>query len=290
MNKIFYECTSLESLPDIKRWNFDKVNNMDYILEGSPINFPLIQAKDKWEKIKEKLYSFFIIVKDFILSAYVNYLPLFIVIIFFILLLPYVCFNLLFLPFKLIYFGLKTDKEEFHFNFQELYDYFTHINGGKEFNSEKNKIAILNIIFVFIMIINSLYLIYEKIYDKLKSKYFLISSLTLNWISLITLIINLHILIELNHSFAIYRQNVNDRFYYAYNNTYDTNNYTDNNSYADTYNKTNYDINETDNADNDVDYETKIISKNEYYNLGDFTFEIMSSSSLMFLCTIFFFL
>jgi len=288
MNKIFDECISLESLPEIKCWNFDKVNNMEDILEGSPINFPLIQTKDKWEKIKEKLYSFLIIVKDFILSAYINFVPLFILIIFFALLLLYFCFNSLFLPFKLIYFGLKTYKEEFHFNFQILYDFFTLINGGKEFNSEKIKIAILNIIFVFIMIINSLYLIYEKIYDKLKSKYFLIISLTLNWISLIILIINLYTLNELNNSFAIYRQNVNDRFHYTYNNTYDTNNYTDNNSYADTYNDTNYDINGTDNADNDVDYETKIISKNEYFNLGNLDSEIIYSWYLIFFCTIFF--
>ena len=288
MNKIFYECTSLESLPDIKRWNFDKVNNMEDILEGSPLNFPLIQAKDKWEKIKKMLYNFLFIMKDFILSANINFLPLFIVMMFFALSLLYYCFKSLLLPFKLIYFGLKTDKEEFHFNFQILYDYFTHINGGKEFNSEKNKIAILNIIFVFIMIINSLYLIYEKIYDKLKSKYFLIISLTLNWISLIILIINLYTLYELNISFAIYRHNVNDRFHYTYNNTYDTNNYTDNSSYTNTYNNTNYDINGTDNSDNDVDYETKIISKNEYLNLGDLTSEIIYSFFLIIFCISFF--
>ena len=55
MNKIFYKCASLESLPDIKRWNFDKVNNMDDILEGSPYIFPLIKTQEKWEK-KKKCY------------------------------------------------------------------------------------------------------------------------------------------------------------------------------------------------------------------------------------------
>jgi hypothetical protein len=268
MNKIFYECISLESLPEIKRWNFDKVNNMEDILEGSPYIFPLIKTQEKWEKIKEKLYSYLIKVKGFILSANINYVPFFILVILVALLCLYFCFYSLFIPFKLIYFGLKTDKEEFHFNFQALYDFFTDINRGKEFNSEKTKIAVINIIFVVAMIINCLYLIYEKIYDKLKSKYFLIISLTLNWISLITIVINYFTLIKLSNSFQIYRENVNNLFHYTYNNAYDTNNNRDNNSYADTYNNTNYNINDTDNVDNDVDYETKIISYFFYsYNI-----------------------
>ena len=127
------------------------------------------------------------------------------------------------------------------------------------------------------MIINCLYLIYKKIYVKMKSKYCFIISLTLIWISLITLVINLYTLIKLSVSFQIFRKNVNDLFYYSYNNT-------DNNSYVNTYK--NFNINDTDNIDNDVDYETKIISKNEYNNLGNFSSEINSLFYLIFFCAI----
>ena len=83
MNKIFYKYKSLESLPEIKCWNFDKVNNMDDILEGSPYIFPLIKSQEKWEKIKKMLYSYLISVKGFILSTNINYAPFIIMMILF---------------------------------------------------------------------------------------------------------------------------------------------------------------------------------------------------------------
>ena len=118
----------------------------------------------------------------------------------------------------------------------------------------------------------------------MKSKYFLIISLSLSWISLITIIIDLYTLIKLSISFEIYRENVNFKFHYTYNNTYYTNNYTDNNSYVDIYNNTNYERNIIAYTDNDMDHETKIISKNEYKNLGDFSFEITCSIILASIC------
>ena len=268
MNSIFYNCNSLESLPDIKKWNFDKVINMVDILEGSPYNLPLLTKTNKrWEKIKNWIYDILIIIKEFILSANINYLPLFIAMIILAIIFIYFCFrSIIIQPFYLIYLGLRNDAEEFHFNYQNLYDFFTEINGGKEYNSEKNQIFILNITFVVIIIIKYLYFIFEKKYDKLKSKYFLIIFLILNWSSIIIIIKNIYTFSKLSNSFVIYRKNVNKNIYYKHNNSYInyTNNYTDIDSYNDTYNNTSDDENNTDFTDDDNYYKTNIISYEEY--------------------------
>ena len=50
---MFYQCESLISLPDISKWNIDKINNMGYIFSGC-LSLLYIIEKSKDNKLNRK--------------------------------------------------------------------------------------------------------------------------------------------------------------------------------------------------------------------------------------------
>ena len=59
MESVFYECSSLISLPNISKWNTNKVNNMNFMFKGCS-KLDSLPDLSSWnlERVKEKKEMF----------------------------------------------------------------------------------------------------------------------------------------------------------------------------------------------------------------------------------------
>lgn len=117
-------------------------------------------------------------------------------------------------PYYFVYVAFCSDREELFLNNQTYYNYFTTLNQGVEYKSDKLKIAYLNIPSAIVYTFTLTSFLIPKLYDNLKAKSFLILFLLTNTAVVALDVFDILLFSKLSGSFENYAKSLDEKYGY----------------------------------------------------------------------------
>lgn len=107
-------------------------------------------------------------------------------------------------PYYFIYVAFCSERTELFLNNQNYYDYFTSLNNGIQYESEKLKLAYINIPSAIIYTFTLTSFLIPKLYDNMKAKSFLILFLLTNSTVVVLDVLNILFFSKMINTFEIF--------------------------------------------------------------------------------------